>query len=569
MSPDLSRRADSRAVLIGVASYGSRGYRSVPAATNSLDGMFGVLTDPALGGWSRERVTVIRDPDGPVDLAVRLRKLAKETTGAFLLYYVGHGALTDAGELCLVLSETDPDHLEVTGLEYSRVRAALLGSPARTKIVILDCCFSGRVIDGLAGGAGQLADFSELSGAYTLTAADRVAHVPPLAQQSGSRTSFTGELLDLVRDGIPGAPRELTFEQIYGPLRHRLRSKSLPSPNQRQIDNAGKFVFCRNSAAATTPQAVRPELHGAGRSAGVRSGPGLPPDPEAGTAGFRPVFADFLGAVRTASTVHLQRAATAWSHLTIDSEGLLRLDFPVEQPSAATLTIKALVSRLGPNRGYAPIDIVVNHEVLFSRNSLPDDEDYPHEVRFSVNGDHLRSGVNTLELRVVRESRSLFWLYHVLFEPTSGRGKAERAMLGVGAGHVFHADFSGAPQISTDAAAVRCIGAEHEVEHWSFAPGSSVALDFLAGDSGEEMSVRVQAIAPSDSPCFFDVVVNGETTSRHRVDPGGSKVGETALAIPGRLLRGGVNTFELRTAADARSPLWLYRIIAGVAPARH
>ncbi len=135
----------------------------------------------------------------------QLRELDKETTGVLLVYFVGHGTITSKGELCLALTGTDAAHPDIPGLEYDRVRQAMLDSPARVKIVILDCCYSGRAIQALAG-SGGIADTAAICGAYTLTASDRAAHVPRLEDQATACTSFTGELLQLIRAGVPGAP---------------------------------------------------------------------------------------------------------------------------------------------------------------------------------------------------------------------------------------------------------------------------------------------------------------------------------------------------------------------------
>jgi len=60
-------------------------------------------------------------------------------------------------------------------------------------------------------------------------------------------TSFTGELLELIRAGIPGKPARLTLGDIYPVLRAQLRAKSLPASSQRGIDTAGSFPFTANA----------------------------------------------------------------------------------------------------------------------------------------------------------------------------------------------------------------------------------------------------------------------------------------------------------------------------------
>ena len=137
MMPELSDYSGSRAVLIGTATYHDPEFPPLPAAANSLTGMRQILTDPALCGWPHERITVVKDPTDAPRLVQTLRRLARDADGVLLLYFVGHGVILRQGRLCLVLADTDAEDPDITGLEYQRVREALLDSPARLKVVII------------------------------------------------------------------------------------------------------------------------------------------------------------------------------------------------------------------------------------------------------------------------------------------------------------------------------------------------------------------------------------------------------------------------------------------------
>jgi WD40 repeat protein len=251
MSGDPQIPDGSRALLIGVPHYQDAEYRSYTAVGNSVDGMYQLLVESGLGGWREEQVEKITNPASAGQLMGRLRQLAAETTGVLLLYFVGHGQPSEhTGELCLAIADTDHANPDATGLEYTKIKRMLhSGTPAATKIAILDCCYSGRAIGlGTTDDGTQLADLSDCAGAYTLTAADERAHVPP-DDEGHPRTAFTGELLDLLtRDGVPDGPQGLTLGAIFPLLRQRLAAKALPRPNQRSDDAAAAFVFARNHA---------------------------------------------------------------------------------------------------------------------------------------------------------------------------------------------------------------------------------------------------------------------------------------------------------------------------------
>ncbi|MFG2146824.1 caspase domain-containing protein [Streptomyces sp. NPDC048696] len=251
MSEHRTDRDGSHALLLGASAFKHPDILPVPAAANSLRAMERMLTDAALGGWSSTQVTSVLDPPNAVEAVRRIRRVAQQTTGTLLLYYVGHGEISASGELILTVHDTDPEDADLTGIEYSRVKSALLDSPAAVKIVILDCCYSGRAIDAL--GSDAVSSVTAARGVYTLTAADlEVARVPPLAQQSTLPTSFTGQLLELVQTGLPGASPWLTLDSIYPHLKARLRQAGLPQPNRLTTDSAAHFPFVRNSARTGT-----------------------------------------------------------------------------------------------------------------------------------------------------------------------------------------------------------------------------------------------------------------------------------------------------------------------------
>lgn len=244
----MSDHSESHAVLIGVSKYEDAAVPDVPSAANSLRDMHALLTDPLLCGWPDDRVTVIKNPSSGTEVARLLRGLAEETAGTLLIYFVGHGTLTRSGDLCLLVGSTEFEHPDITGLEYRHLSGAVRDSGAKSRIVILDCCYSGRAIPALSAGLPSLEESAQIAGAYTLTASDSIAHVPELAAQEHLRTSFTNAFINVVRDGIPDTQESLVLSAIYLELVRRLRAEGLPRPNQRGTDTISLFPFARNTA---------------------------------------------------------------------------------------------------------------------------------------------------------------------------------------------------------------------------------------------------------------------------------------------------------------------------------
>ncbi|MER6622212.1 discoidin domain-containing protein [Streptomyces sp. NPDC000931] len=148
--------------------------------------------------------------------------------------------------------------------------------------------------------------------------------------------------------------------------------------------------------------------------------------------GFEPTYADFsVDPTRLANAdVRYQRARFAGSHVALSAGGSVTLDFEVEDPEdvpQVTLTVTALVSKLGSDLGYAPMDVLVQGEVVAEDLTVPGGGDLPQDNVLAVPGRLLKPGTNTLEIRSSAKAGSMLWLYRITLDPVWERGRSERA----------------------------------------------------------------------------------------------------------------------------------------------
>ena len=243
--PDLAR---SRAILIGTTASADAEIPATPAAGGSLAGMRAVLTDAELCGWPDDNVTAIQDTSDITGLSLTLRRMARDAAEVLLVYFAGQGLVGSREEFCLSLAGTLLEDAEDTSLRYAQVRHEVLDSPARLKIVILDCPYSGHVITGLSG--TRVADLTGIHGACVITASEHETGVPAAvgAGEAAAMTPFTAVLITTIRSGIPGGPAEITLDDIYSGLVGRLRANGLPDPTRRNIDLASQLPIVKNAA---------------------------------------------------------------------------------------------------------------------------------------------------------------------------------------------------------------------------------------------------------------------------------------------------------------------------------
>jgi uncharacterized protein YjbI with pentapeptide repeats len=234
----------SRAVLIGASTYSN--LEDLPAVSNNLAGFRDVLVSPVLGGLPADNCTVLAEPAKPVDIYRALLKEAAAAEDTLLVYFAGHGRTGTRNELWLCLPDTDPGELPYSAWPYDELRRVVADSCATKKVVILDCCFSGRALADQAGDEETILGQVGIEGTYilTATAANAVALAPP-----GERyTAFTGALLGLLNKGIPSGPELLTFAEIYPRLQYTLISRQLPRPRQQGSDTIAHLALTRNIA---------------------------------------------------------------------------------------------------------------------------------------------------------------------------------------------------------------------------------------------------------------------------------------------------------------------------------
>ncbi|RSN98493.1 hypothetical protein DMH26_18500 [Streptomyces sp. WAC 05379] len=237
MMPDPSR---CRSVLFGVGTYSH--LESLPSVPAGLRDLAAALTYPT-GPFAAEHSQALIDPPSATEVLDLVQEASEEAEDTLLLYFSGHGLIDSySGELSLALPGSRAE-AEYTSLQYNWIRRAVLQSRAQRKVVILDCCYSGQAVAGTMGSAEPL-PLAGIEGTVLLTAvsSERMA----LAPAGEPYTAFTGELIDILRHGIPGAPQVLDIDLIYREMHQRARAKALPLPQMQARGSMGQLPLATN-----------------------------------------------------------------------------------------------------------------------------------------------------------------------------------------------------------------------------------------------------------------------------------------------------------------------------------
>ncbi|MFF8915427.1 caspase domain-containing protein [Streptomyces sp. NPDC015032] len=251
---DLPDPAASRAVLIGVSRY--QKMEPLPAVAGNLRRLKTLLTEPDLWGLSPRHCTVLSNPGSTETVLDAVRAAAAEAEDALLVYFAGHGLVSLKGDLYLALPSSHAERI-YSGVSYDLLRSQLVDeATARRRVVILDCCYGGRALDGYMGsgartagptgsaGSIDVADSVAVEGTYVMTAAAGTKQA--LAPPGEKYTAFTGELLRALEKGVPDGPDPLSMDAIFRHVRRELAAKNRPQPQQRARNGGTSISLVRN-----------------------------------------------------------------------------------------------------------------------------------------------------------------------------------------------------------------------------------------------------------------------------------------------------------------------------------
>jgi Caspase domain len=155
----------------------------------------------------------------------------------------------DKEDLYLVAKNSTSKNKKYNAIAVSKLREAIAESPAERRILILDCCYSGRAITGLLATKddAETADNQsiDIEGTYGVAAAP--ANQRALALPGSKYTAFTEQLVDVLEEGLPNDQSTLTLNDVFGEIRKRLRRiAKTPVPEVVNWQDGGLFKFAKN-----------------------------------------------------------------------------------------------------------------------------------------------------------------------------------------------------------------------------------------------------------------------------------------------------------------------------------
>ncbi|MFF5584465.1 caspase, EACC1-associated type [Streptomyces hygroscopicus] len=252
---------DRYAMLVGVSTYDSDAYHDLPPVRADLHYMRAVLENTEIGMYND--CAMVAEPTRAEMLhAVETFLEARQPSETALLYFSGHGEFCeDDNQLYFLPRDADPEDLPGTAVPAEFLERMLSSCRAASKLVLLDCCSSGSVVQGWTAkgapdDAGRRPAPSTLlrpTGVYFITASDALqsasAMAPPGSTLGTSR--FTGEIVEGLRNGRIKDSGWISPDDLFTYLTAQMARNGVPEeqrPTKSTIRATQSLPFARSVA---------------------------------------------------------------------------------------------------------------------------------------------------------------------------------------------------------------------------------------------------------------------------------------------------------------------------------
>lgn len=253
---------DRYAMLVGVSTYDSDTYHDLPAVRADLHYMRAVLQRTEIGMYND--CEMVPEPTRAEMLhAVETFLENRQSSETALLYFSGHGEFCEAdNQLYFLTRDSDPADLPGTAVPASFLERTLQSCRASSKVVLLDCCSSGSVVQGWTS-KGRSEDNGDRpvastllrpTGVYFITASDALQAASAMAPAGSAlgTSRFTGEIVEGLRTGrIKHDGSWITPDDLFTYLSSQMVRNSVPEeqrPTKSTLSATGSLPFARSVA---------------------------------------------------------------------------------------------------------------------------------------------------------------------------------------------------------------------------------------------------------------------------------------------------------------------------------
>lgn len=243
------------ALIIGASDYQDDRIPDLPACSNDALGLYSVLTDPTVGMFAKDHVTLLVDHQVSRGAVIdALDELGRQAgpNDLVLVFFSGHGAVDSRGRSYWVMQNTLVDKLRATALPENEI-TDLLGDIKTTRLItMIDACFSAST--ATLGDNKSIIDlkkiFPEFDGkgriAMTASAGDQLSVIIPQGQPGYGYSAFAYHLIEGLKgqaDGAGGQNKEgvITVDELWAYVKDRTETTARKAGGNQRPQLKGSF----------------------------------------------------------------------------------------------------------------------------------------------------------------------------------------------------------------------------------------------------------------------------------------------------------------------------------------
>jgi len=220
------------AILIGISKYDD--FDPIKPAANNVDAFAKILMNNDIFGIPEKNINSILEGSS-ASIKTQLLKLVKNVKKngikTLIFYFAGHGYRRANGKYYLATKDTIKEHLNLDGttaLPYDTIKTIIKDAKIPQSIIFLDACYSGSALQSENDVIKEL----DIKGGYTITSSNSTE--VSYFDTDEKHTLFTGELLDILKSGLPIDDEKIILSELYGAVKEAVKKKQ-PKMTPQQL----------------------------------------------------------------------------------------------------------------------------------------------------------------------------------------------------------------------------------------------------------------------------------------------------------------------------------------------
>lgn len=241
------------ALLIGMDAYADPQFPPLTAPRGDVERLAALLRDPAVGFFDSVELMYNR-PAHEVLSAVEKHTSGRTSDDFVLLSLSCHDEVDLHSRLHFAATNSRPDRLASTAVSDRFINDQLSYCLAGSRVLLLDCCFSGRFGEGFASKA-TTDPLKQVSGRgyVVLTAADEFSVA--YEEQTAARSVFTDVIVEGLRTGKADCDADglISTADLFSYVAPQVQGRVTQKPQYLAWGVDGKVVLAR-AASKPSPQ---------------------------------------------------------------------------------------------------------------------------------------------------------------------------------------------------------------------------------------------------------------------------------------------------------------------------